>query len=268
MFQDYISPVKENMGNFRVTEGALRKALCARLITPVLQPVVLTPEGIPDGIEVLARWYLPDGSAVRPDAFIEQAVCSGLETAITRQLMEKTAPVVSRLAQSRRQPLVVGFNAGPECLISLAFESACLAFISACGNTGIIPAVEITEREPLTPALVPALMRLRKLGVKIVLDDFGSGYATPEILSWMSPDVVKLDRSLTALAGIGDPYGRLKDALEIVRHSGSAVLAEGVETVREYKWLYAHDVRLFQGYLFSHPVHLDHIEDAVLVRYC
>lgn len=242
------------MSGFLVTEGALRQALCAGYITPALQPIVRAPEGRTTGIEMLSRWFLADGCAVPPDAFIAQASRSGLEAAIARTLMEKTAPVACKLAQSLGQPLVVGVNAGPTCLTDPAFVVACAAFISACNNADVILAVEITEREPLTPALMPALGQLRAMGIKIVLDDFGIGYATADVLPWLLPDLVKLDRSLTMLSGIGDPSGQLTDTLETLNFHGMTILAEGVETRKEYEWLYTNGIRLFQGYLFGRPI--------------
>ncbi len=242
------------MSEFRITEGALRQALCAGNITPVVQPVVNAPEGNTVGVEMLARWFLADGSAVPPDAFIAQATRSGLEAAIARTLMEKMVPAAHRMAQSPGHPLVVGVNAGPACLTDPGFEVACAAFISDCHNANVDLAVEITEREPLTPSLLPALERLRAMGIKIVLDDFGMGYATADILPWLRPDIVKLNRSLTRLAGAGDSGVQLTDTLETLNSHGMTILAEGVETRKEYDWLYAHGIRLFQGYLFGRPV--------------
>lgn len=247
------------MSNCIVTEGALRQALCAGQITAALQPVVHAPDGMLNGLEVLARWNLPDGSVISPDAFIAQATRSGQEAAITRELMVKVSPVVCQLASSLKHPLIVGFNAGPGCLANPSFEEACSRFINTCHKDGVILAIEITEREPLTPALLPYLSRLRALGAKIVLDDLGAGYATVDVFPELVPEVVKLDRALTALAGAGDPEGRLACLLGAVQRFGATILAEGVETYREFNWLYGHGVRLFQGYLFGKPITLgDH----------
>lgn len=252
------------MNSFFVTEGALRKALCAGVITPVLQPVVRAPDGMPEGVEVLARWYLPDGSAVSPDVFITQAARSGLEAEIASVLMRKVIPTVCRLAGVLDHTLIVGFNAGPACLDDPTFEAACATFLSECNGTGVRIAIEVTERELLMPSLSANLDRLRAMGVKIVLDDYGSGYATKDILPWMSPEVVKVDRSLTMLAGAGDPEGLLTTELETLRRTGVRVLAEGVETIQEFRWLYANEVRLFQGYLFGRPVPPEDIERAII----
>lgn len=131
-----------------MTEGALRQALCAGYITPVVQPIVSAPEGNTVGVEMLARWFLADGCAVPPDAFIAQARRSGLETAIARTLMKKMAPAAHWMAKSPGHPLVIGVNAGSVCLTDPVFEVACAAFKSDCLNANVGLAVEITEREP------------------------------------------------------------------------------------------------------------------------
>lgn len=254
------------VSSFLVTEGALRQALCAGHITPVVQPVVRAPEGTTKGVEILARWFLSDGFAVPPNAFIAQATRSGLEAIIARALMEKTAPAACRMAQSMSHQLIVGVNAGPTCLADPVFLTACAAFISASHYTNVGLAVEITEREPLTSSLVPFIGRLRAMGVKIVLDDFGTGYATTDVLPWLLPDLVKLDRSLTMLAGAGDPDGQLTGALETLNHHGMTVLAEGVETRKEYDWLYARGIRFFQGYLFGRPVSPENLGKSIRSR--
>jgi EAL domain-containing protein (putative c-di-GMP-specific phosphodiesterase class I) len=257
---------EKQVSSFLVTEGALRQALCDGYITPVVQPVVRAPEGTPEGVEILARWFLADGCAVPPDAFIAQASRSGLEAAIARTLMKKTVSAACRMAQSLGQPLVVGVNAGATCLADPMFASACAAFISASRYADVGLAVEITEREPLTPSLVPAIGRLRAIGVKIVLDDFGMGYATADVLSWLLPDLVKLDRSLTMLAGGGDHGGKLTSALETLNNHGMTILAEGIETRKEYDWLYAHGIRLFQGYLFGRPISPEKLSKSIRSR--
>lgn len=251
------------MSDYLITEGALRRALCSGQITPAIQPIVRAPDGIIKGVEVLARWYLPDGRAIPPDKFILQASRSRLEVKIVQVLMEKMIPAIRSLVKYLGRPLIVGFNAGPGCIIDPAFESVCASFLSVCNDVDVTLAIEITEREPLTPYILPSLMRLRDLGIKVVLDDFGSGYATGDVLPWLSPDVVKLDRVLTALGGVDDPCGWLNKNLKILQHHDIEIVAEGVETIQEYRWLDAQGVRLFQGYLFSKPLTIGDITETV-----
>lgn len=142
------------MSGVMMTEGALRQALCGELIQPAFQPIHRVPDGIPVGFEVLARWSLPDGGSVSPDIFTAQAARSRLETAIARTLMESAVHTTCRLARALRQPLMVGFNAGPASISDPDFEVCCAAFVTACRGTGVSLVVEVTGREPLIHALV------------------------------------------------------------------------------------------------------------------
>ncbi len=245
------------MSSFNITEGRLRQALCMGHIKPAFQPVYTFRERRSAslcGVEVLARWHMQDGYEIPAHEFIAQAVRSGMEQKLSQVMIETSAPIVRRLAEDSGCSLVVGINSGPVCLTHPLFEDACAHFISACQGVDVSLALEITEREPLLESLVPVLERLRKLEIKIVLDDFGTGFANDKVLPWLKPDIIKLDRSLTMLAQGGDPSGRLTATLETICNHGATVLAEGVETYEEYDWLYTSGVRLFQGYLFGRPV--------------
>lgn len=245
------------MSIFNITKEGLRQALCMGNIQPAFQPIITVSEknsASLSGLEVLARWHMQNGSVIPAHEFIAQAVRSGIEMELAQTMMEKSAPVVRKLAEDSGRSLVVGVNSGPVCLAHPLFEEACALFISACRGVDVSLALEITEQEPLMESLVPVLERLRELGIKIVLDDFGTGFATDKVLPWLKPDIVKLDRSLTMLAQGGDPLGRLSAALETICNHDATVLAEGVETYEAYDWLYTSGVRLYQGYLFGRPV--------------
>ncbi|ELE9730697.1 EAL domain-containing protein [Enterobacter kobei] len=242
------------MSIFTVTKRDLSQALYTGRIVPAYQPIIQVPNGIPVGIEILARWFLSDGSSVPPDIFIPLINRSRLEVALSRSLLLQAAPIMRALSFPTDHPLILGINASPECLASPEFACVCAEFLATCNGTRIRLAVEITEHEPLTSGLLPALCWLQHLGIKIVLDDFGTGYATADVLSWLQPDVVKLDHSLTKLAGKNDPDGILTKTIEMLDRYRVDILAEGVETLTEYRWLAERNINLFQGFLFGRPM--------------
>lgn len=236
------------------TDAQLVRAVKAGDIVPAFQPVVRLADGRMTGTEVLARWRLPDGTVVMPDQFIPRAEALGLAVPLTIGLMARVCGLLRAQSPSPTRPLTVGFNAGPSCLASQVFERACRGFMAAFSAGQVRLAVEVTEREPLTGALEAPLSRLKVAGATVVLDDYGTGYATEAVLDLVLPDVVKTDRSLTRLAGEGDPHGVLTDCLKALEsRAGVQVLAEGVETEEERAWLRARGVPLAQGYLFGRP---------------
>lgn len=242
------------MTGLTFTDAALVRAVVEQDILPAFQPVVRLADGVITGTEVLARWRHADGTAVAPDAFIPRAEALGLMVPLTTGLMARVRGMLRARTPVLSGVLTVGFNAGPSCLTSEAFARGCREFMAGFPAGNVRLAVEVTEREPLTAALSGPLEGLRASGVKVVLDDYGSGYATQGVLDIIRPDVVKTDRSLTRRAGEGDPEGELSRSLAVLRgRPGVEILAEGVETEAELAWLRGRGVTLVQGYLTGRP---------------
>lgn len=232
----------------------LIQAVFDRKIVPVFQPIVRLADGQITGAEVLARWHLPDGTAIPPDVFIPRAEALGLILPLTSSLMSHVRQRLSADPRRPAHPFTVGINAGPSCLISPVFEKSCRDFSAHFPTGDIKLAVEVTEREPLTEILREPLAGLKHAGVTVVLDDYGNGYANSGVLDLIQPDVVKTDRRLTRLAGEGDPERELTRCLEkLNRRPGLKILAEGVETFSELAWLRNRGVSLVQGYLTGRP---------------
>jgi blue light- and temperature-responsive anti-repressor len=104
----------------------------------------------------------------------------------------------------------------------------------------------------------------RALGVKVAIDDFGAGYSGLNLLANFQPDQIKLDMCLIdGIQGHGPRQSIVRAILQVCRDLEIDVIAEGVETVGEYKWLLNAGVKLFQGYLFARPA----FESFPLVHY-
>jgi EAL domain-containing protein (putative c-di-GMP-specific phosphodiesterase class I) len=115
---------------------------------------------------------------------------------------------------------------------------------------------ELTENEALTDAdhLVSIISAYREMGFQVALDDFGAGYSRMNVVIASPPNLIKLDMSL--LRGIernNNQQAVVNGILVMSDQLGSRVIAEGVETIEEYRWLRQREVSLFQGYLFARP---------------
>jgi len=115
---------------------------------------------------------------------------------------------------------------------------------------------ELTENEALTDAnhLVSIISAYREMGFQVALDDFGAGYSRMNVVIASPPNLIKLDMSL--LRGIernNNQQAVVNGILVMSDQLGSRVIAEGVETMEEYRWLRQREVSLFQGYLFARP---------------
>ena len=116
--------------------------------------------------------------------------------------------------------------------------------------------LEVTEEEVIVDCahFASKLNELRRLGLKITIDDFGAGYAGLNLLAELQPDQVKIDMNL--VRGIdkhGPRQAIVRAVSQVCTDLGIDVIAEGIESVQEYRWFMDQGIYLFQGYLFSEP---------------
>jgi EAL domain-containing protein (putative c-di-GMP-specific phosphodiesterase class I) len=126
--------------------------------------------------------------------------------------------------------------------------------------------LEVTEGQVIEDQsrFAELINEYRGLGVKVAIDDFGAGYSGLNLLSNFQPDLIKLDMTLIRCIERHGPRQSIVRAIgQVCAELGIDVIAEGVETVQEYRWLANAGVRLFQGYLFAKPA----FESFPLVHY-
>ena len=232
-------------------------------------PLVCLPGGRVCGFEALLRWRHPTRGFVSPTEFIPAAENTGLIVPIGRWVLERAC----RDAAGWPDDIHVAVN-----LSAVQFRQSTLpqAVAAALALSGLDPhrlELEITESLPLLDddANLALLQQLRALDVRIVLDDFGSGYASLGYLTRFAFDKLKIDRSFTAR--LTDTAGTRTIVNAVLRMSqalGIAVTAEGVETREQLDILVQAGCDELQGFFFSKPVPLAAVPDllAGLERRC
>lgn len=116
--------------------------------------------------------------------------------------------------------------------------------------------IEVTEGEIMTDSaqFARTMNVYRGMGVRVAIDDFGSGYAGLSLLADFQPEEIKLDMHLVrGIERRGPRQAIARAVIQVCFDLGIDVIAEGVETEDEYRWLVDEGVRLFQGYLFARP---------------
>ena len=234
--------------------GALREAIAQRGLHLRYQPLVSARDGSLLGVEALARWFLPTLGEIVPDRFIRLAEQSGLIEAIGEWALEEAcAQIAVWDAKGLRIPCV-SVNISP-----VHFRSRRLLPVVAAvlGRHGLSPGrllIEITEGVVVgdCPTALENTRALRSLGVRLSMDDFGTGYSSLNHLARLPVTELKIDRSFVAgLEGDENARKLVTAVIRIGQGLGLHVVAEGVETEAQRRFLQALDCDALQGFLVA-----------------
>lgn len=236
----------------RSIEHDLRSAVANSELSLAFQPQAQVDTGEVNGFEVLLRWAHPTRGNVPPSVFIPIAEESGLILKIGEWVMREAC----REAATWMRPLTIAVNVSALQLTSDGF----VEFVqSTLDGTKLPPErleIEITEtaliRDP--NRALQTLQRLKALGVNIAMDDFGTGYSSLSNLRAFPFDKIKIDRSFIQSVHTNPQAAAIVRAvLGLGRGLGLPVIAEGVETSEELRFLGLEGCTEAQGYLFGRP---------------
>jgi diguanylate cyclase (GGDEF)-like protein/PAS domain S-box-containing protein len=237
-------------------ENDLRRAIERAEFCLHYQPIVSLADGRVAGFEALVRWQHPERGLTGPTEFIPLAEETGLIIPLGRWVLRAACEQMRRwqaLAPACG-PLKVSVNISGR---QFAQGDLCAQIEQALAAADFDPRclqLEITESVLMENAqtIVPALTRLRELGVELALDDFGTGYSSLSYLRRFPIQTLKIDRSFVAR---DDPENAeiVRTIILLARNMGKDAVAEGVETPAQLATLRALDCPYAQGYLFSRP---------------
>jgi diguanylate cyclase (GGDEF)-like protein len=232
----------------------LRGAIERGELRLVYQPVFAPKDRTIVGAEALLRWHHPRLGQVSPGEFIPAATESGLTQDLAVWAVNRAA---EQLAQWHSAGIKtwISVNVSVKELHTHLFATEVNAALIAAGVLPSRLVLEVTEHDfsHQMNTLVAQLKALRGAGVRIALDDFGSGYSSLGQLDRLPVDIIKLDRDLVAKddGGVG-PLAEV--AVELGRRLGMEVIAEGVETAAQLAAMVQAEAPLVQGYLLARPM--------------
>lgn len=217
----------------------------------VYQPIVTLPDGELEAVEALARWTAPNGMQIPPQTFVAMAEGSGLGADLDALVLD----LACREVGAAGPDVDIHVNIGAGRLGSREFEEEVARTL---GRYGIAPGrlvLEVTETVPIVDLAdgAESMRRLRALGVKLALDDFGAGFNSLTYLQALPVDIVKLDRGLAVGAEPGHGMALYRSVIAVCDSVGLAVIAEGIETAEQAETVQAAGCPLAQGYLFGRP---------------
>ena len=234
----------------------LRLAIVTGDFHLVYQPVIRLEDHQPTSIETLVRWEDVHGHSVSPATFIPLAEKQGLILGIERWIFKKAFTQLRQWLDSGIT-LPLSINLSGVGLTDDHFIDEILTMAQELKVPTTAFRIEITETALIEnhDQVLHHLERLRRDGVKILLDDFGSGYSSLTYLTQLPMDVIKIDaRFVRQLADSPKNQKILRAVVTLGHELNCKIIAEGVETTEEAAMLNAIGIRYVQGYLFAKPM--------------
>jgi diguanylate cyclase (GGDEF)-like protein len=234
-------------------ETYLRKSLGNNEMSVVFQPIV-NSKGNSLKAETLLRWNNPTLGQVSPAEFISVAEEIGVIKDLTEFVIKEALEFYSFMRDKNNLLQHVSVNISPVILNQSAWLIGTLETIQEkyeVSSQDIV--LEITEGILLSRQNFKLINELNQKGYKISIDDFGTGYSSFSYLAEMPIDLLKIDRSLTNLI-THDEEEIVKVLVQFAKSAGIDVVAEGVETEQQFKYLKKIGATWLQGYYLTKPL--------------
>ena len=239
----------------REVVAGIESALREDRIELFLQPKCNIRTGKIVGAEALARWRHPERGIVAPGEFIPLIERNGLVRSLDLRVWEKTAAWIRGLIDEGVQPVPVSVNVSRADIYLVDVAAELHALVERYGIEPSLIEVEITESaySERPDRIVAAFDELAERGFTVLMDDFGSGYSSLNMLKDINVDVLKIDMRF-----LDRDDRRSKDIMESVirmaRWLDLPVIAEGVETREQVNFLLDVGCSYAQGYYYARPM--------------
>jgi len=235
-----------------------RQALEEEQLRLVYQPQVMGSGKVLRSFEALCRWTHPQIGVISPGEFVPLLEKAGRSFELDRWVFQRAMADRARWEKLGLAPPFIAINVSAQSLQDHRFVGEVVHALEVNGQQPENVEVEMTETCMLEPGADAALRQLARLGIRLAIDDFGSGYAALGTLAHSPASLVKLDRSLVAEVGDRTRDGMLVTGIvRLARELGLEVLAEGVETEAQHLFLRGAQVDSFQGWLFARPLEFE-----------
>jgi diguanylate cyclase (GGDEF)-like protein len=243
-------------------ETALRRAVERGDLRLAFQPLIELGTGAVAGFEALARWHEESRGSIAPGEFIPVAEESGLIVPLGRWAIESAIATLAEWDRRRGGPLLfsMSVNLSP---VQIGRDDVAGVVASALRSHGIRGerlTLELTEgaiiHDPVRAGAV--LERLKSLGARVAMDDFGTGYTSLAYLQRLPIDVLKIDRSfVSGMLEDRDSTAIVRAVLSLAGSLGMETIAEGIETPELARVLTGPGCSHGQGFYFAEPLEPD-----------
>jgi len=246
----------------------LRRAIEEHQLQVFYQPKVSPAEQEFVGVEALVRWNHPQHGVINPDDFVPVAEHTGLIGLLTSYVLETALRQCRDWLDDGRR-LHVAVNLSVRSLVDPDFPDQVDQLLRETAVPPGMLTLEITESGVMSDIdrALPTLHRLRDLGLRLSVDDFGTGHSSLTYLRRLPVNEVKIDKTfvLNMATDSGD-LAIVRAIVDLGRHLGLTVVAEGVESEVAYTLLREMHCDLVQGFLLSRPVPYERLETWIQAR--
>lgn len=238
-----------------------REALERRQFFLVLQPKCRITTGRIVGAEALVRWRHPSKGMISPGAFIPVLERNGFITDLDLFVWEEVCRKIRGWIDENIEPVPISINVSRIDMLSIDVVSELNRLVNKYGIEKKYVKVEITESAYVDDAdqITETVKRLQQSGFTLLMDDFGSGYSSLNMLRNIVVDIIKIDMKFLDMAHDDMQKGQqiLKSVINMSREMNLPIIVEGVETREQADFLEKMNVKYAQGYLFYRPMEVD-----------
>lgn len=256
-FEFFTRPTDSSSLRLLALDRMLREAIGNQDLELAYQPITSADSGDVVGAEALLRWHHAEEGTISPADFVPVAERTGLMREIGNFVIARACKQLRDWLDAGMQPIRMAINLS---LCQLLRGDVVTVIRKALDDNELRPEwleIELSERGVLNqrPEVVDEISRLKALGVRISIDDFGTGQAAIGYLKDLPIDVIKIDRSYVSGADNNDRNKAIASGMvALAQRLEATVIAEGVETEAQLEMLRSWGSQECQGFLFSPAV--------------
>lgn len=234
-----------------------------------LQPVYDCVNNEYHSAEALVRWMHPQQGMISPGAFIPLAEESGLITKIDYYVWEEACKTIRRWLDDGKKVLPISVNVSR---MNIYRTDIVDIFVNLINKYEIDPfylRLEITESAYILneTLLIKIIGALKDKGFIIMMDDFGSGYSSLNMLKNMPIDILKIDREFIGESNASPKASRvITSVINMAKAIGIPCVAEGVETAKQFEFLCEIGCDYIQGFYFSKPISIEDFDKTIIYK--
>ncbi|MBO4914736.1 MAG: EAL domain-containing protein, partial [Oscillospiraceae bacterium] len=242
-----------------------QNAISSHELSIVLQPQCRIDDGKIVGAETLVRWHKADGTMVSPGVFVPVLERYGFVSDLDRYVWEEAFRWVKSWVDRGHEPLPVSVNVSRIDIYTLDVPEYFDTLRKRYDLSADAVKIEVTESAYVDNTKVAgAIHRLRENGFTVLMDDFGSGYSSLNMLRSLNVDVIKLDAKFLRMDD-ADSKGMhiMESIVNMAKTMSVPIIVEGVENRKETEFLTGLGCRYVQGYYFYRPLSVDDFEELI-----